>query len=220
MHGDGKETVSGAVLFLSRYEEELKRAWETTDLQKGKACWPLFNPETTTKPAPVDMRWTAPDAGWVKIINSDASFLVESGEGWAGAVARNQKGQVFFSVCRTLQRCTSVEEAEATAALVGLSELAKLYRGPLVLETDCTNLGKDLQQSASNRSACFPVIADIREALKLFSEVQVRVVGRNCNSLAHGLAKVAKTSGDQLLIAWVPSSLNQLMVNECTTTTE
>lgn len=68
--------------------------------------------------------WSAPEPGVVKL-NSDAASFSESGDSWIGAVARDHRGQVFVSACQSID---TVEEAETVAALIGLKELAKVYR--------------------------------------------------------------------------------------------
>lgn len=68
--------------------------------------------------------WSAPEPGVVKL-NSDIASFSESGGRWIGAVARDHRGQ---SVCQSIDRCSTVEEAETVAALIGLKELAKVYR--------------------------------------------------------------------------------------------
>ena len=78
-------------------------------------------------------------------LNTDAALLVDTGEAWGGAVARDHKGHVFLSVERRLPFCSSVEEAEVAAAEMGLRKFAKYFHGNLILETDCAGLARDLK---------------------------------------------------------------------------
>jgi hypothetical protein len=55
-----------------------------------------------------------------------------------GAVTRDSKSQVLISACRNLAACDSVEEDETRLAIIGLESLAKIYKGPVVLEMDCS----------------------------------------------------------------------------------
>ena len=62
-------------------------------------------------------------------LNTGASYISKTGESWIGAVARDHRGQVFVAVCQKLNKCSSVEEAEAEAALIGPKELANCIGG-------------------------------------------------------------------------------------------
>ena len=55
----------------------------------------------------------------------DASFILDSGNCWAGVVSRDHDGRVLISTCRTLKQARSAEEAEGQAALIGIQALAK-----------------------------------------------------------------------------------------------
>lgn len=131
IHGGGRETVSDSVRFLLRYEEEL------TDAMNGPASGSntgsrhaSFDEHSMTTKLDTD-HWSAPAVGTVKM-NTDASFLPISGESWAGAVARDSRGMVYISVGKHIGRCSCAEEAKAAAALMGLKELHKVYRGILI----------------------------------------------------------------------------------------
>lgn len=134
VHGTGKELISGSVLFLQRYEEEWRNASLSVLSEAGRTGGTL----TSLHPRPPvarQMNWVAPAQGWAKV-NSDASFIPDTGCCWAGAVARDYQGLVFLSTCKSMPTACSAEEAEARAALIGLHALANGYRGPVELETD------------------------------------------------------------------------------------
>lgn len=148
--------------------------------------------------------------GTVKL-NSDAGFLPGSGLTHIGAVARDHRGHVLFSLSRKIICCSGVEEAEARALLAGLQALSRFYRGPVIAETDCSFLVKELQPDARNMSGCFPVIHDVQEELKCYHTAQVIHARRGKNKLAHGLAMRARRAGDLHLIADVPDDLITVM---------
>lgn len=87
--------------------------------------------------------WTKPAEEIVKL-NTDAAHFQETGDSWAGGVARDNQGRVVISFCKNVGFCATVEEAEASAILAGLQELLRFYKGPLVVEIDCAVLGKEL----------------------------------------------------------------------------
>ena len=160
------------------------------------------------------IQWIPPDGDTVKL-NTDASFLADSGVSHVGAVARDHRGLVFFSQSKGIDRCSSVEEAEARALLCGLQTLAALYRGPIIAETDCSFLMKELQPDSCNRSACFSVFHDIKEELKKFQGARVRYTNRKQNKLAHCLAGRARSKGDTQWMANVPDDLRAVLAADC-----
>lgn len=49
-----------------------------------------------------------------------------------------------------------------------------------------------LLPASSNRSAAFPIIVDVKSALRKFDAWHIRKVSRKCNVLAYELAALAK----------------------------
>lgn len=228
IHSTGKELVSRSALFLQQYVEELrscdaalgcdpnnkqKASHAAHDLARGAHRGFLTgavdmhgeNPESSRA-----NRWCPPDAGTVKL-NSDAAFQADSGDSHAGAVARDHKGLVLMSLSKRIANCNAVEEAEARALLAGLRALSPLYRGPIIAESDCTFVVKELRPGGTNCSAWHSVFADIKEELKLFSEVQIIYSKRDQNKLAHSLAARARSFEDVQMVASIPNDLNAVL---------
>ena len=178
IHNSGKELVGRSVDFLTQYEVELNSSNSVAveviggkQVQQHEVLSPPESashaiskvstsvqggdPKTTST-----IRWRPPVAGTVKV-NADASILADSGQCHVGAVARDNKGQVFFMMSKRGESCSAVEEAEAQAMLSGLHVLSTLYKGAIIVEIDCSFLAKELQPRAGNLSACFPMINDI-----------------------------------------------------------
>ena len=124
------------------------------------------------------------------------------------------------SICKVLPSCISVEEAEGRAILVGLQALADLYRGPIILETDCQVIAKDLAAGWQSRSGCYGLLVDIKNAMAGFQSCTISSIRRNANALAHGLAAEARRSGDRQMLADVPDSHRSLVISECTSPSE
>jgi ribonuclease HI len=207
-----------SVFFLLRYEEDLLKAAQdhpSVSENEGKT---LIGQEPSI-PAQTHMQWTAPVRGTAKL-NSDASFLPDSGRSWVGAVARDHNGQVILSVGRQVANLNSVEEAEMHAALFGLQALVNVYTGPVVLEMDCKAMIEELMDTGQSRSPCYGVIRDVKSVLAGFASHKCSFAGRNCNKLAHELAATARRAGDFFMIDSVPASLIPLMWSECKTPLE
>lgn len=221
IRNNGRESIGASVQFLKQYEEDLKKAAVSAEWTDGKAAETSQGPCTRADVPPdraaanTDGQWIPPDRGVAKI-NTDASFLVETGESTAGAVARDYRGFVFVSVCRRLPRCHSVEEAEGRAILVGLQTLAGLFNGQVALETDNQVIAKELMAKNPTRSPNYGLIMDIKKVMASFSTCSVQWVMRSRNSLAHGLAAETRSTGEQTLISDLPNSLRPLMLSECT----
>ncbi|XP_073363049.1 uncharacterized protein [Aegilops tauschii subsp. strangulata] len=157
-----------------------------------------------------DNKWRHPCEGKVKL-NSDVAFHAESGESHAGAVARDHRGQVIFSLSKRLVRCSTVEEAEASALMARLRSLSDLYRGPIIVETDCMAVANCLQPGVANLSACYHVIVDTRRELENFSEAQIMHINWNQNILAHHLAARARCKADMLMVEGLPEDLDAVL---------
>lgn len=227
IHGSGKELIGRSVDFLTQYVAELEGSdSELMEHVEGKQAHqhaipppPECVPYTASTARSMDQggdsesvlfsRWRPPTMGTVKV-NTDASFLRDSGQCHIGAVARDYKGQVFFSLSKRGDECSTVEEAEAQAMLSGIRLLSSLYRGAVCVETDCSFLAKELQSGARNRSACHPMICDIRAELVKFPSAQFSLARREQNSLAHSLAARARSKEDLQLIASVPGDLEEV----------
>lgn len=103
IHGDGKDTVQGSALFLTRYEEEFATA-QIPEKPDGKSSYSLRQLGSDTGADPNATKWLAPEEGWAKL-NTDASFLQASGDSWGGAVARDFHGRVLLSACLDMGKC-------------------------------------------------------------------------------------------------------------------
>ena len=54
--------------------------------------------------------------------------------------------------------------------------------------------------------------------MELFADYQISVVGRKLNKLAHELAFLARTAGNQALAGSVPENLKDMFLAECNPT--
>jgi ribonuclease HI len=81
--------------------------------------------------------WTPPFGDCIKI-NTDASYVVETGQASIGLIAPNSAGQLCFCAGRNLEGLADAEEAEAYAVLDGVQLAARMIQGPVIVESDCT----------------------------------------------------------------------------------
>lgn len=135
-------------------------------------------------------KWRPPPEGWIKV-NTDASFIDESGKASAGIIARDSHGQVTLTAWRTLRNCASVVEAEAEACLDGIRLASEWIGQPIQLESDCLLLINALNSAKTTRSSWEGSTQDIKANASLLPECVFLHVNRDGNQVAHQLARRA-----------------------------
>jgi ribonuclease HI len=92
--------------------------------------------------------WQKPPLGWIKV-NTDESFISTSSRAGAEMVARDENTRVIAIACFSPEPCEDAEEAEARAALAGLTHCTNLGFRKIILEIDSAStvgsLTKDQQ---------------------------------------------------------------------------
>ena len=136
--------------------------------------------------------------------------------GWSSR-SGSQRNPIPICGCQ-LHQCRAVEEAEASAVLLGLDEMSKYFDGHLIVETDCATVGHELQREGRSRSPWCGVITDIKERMRHFASVQISIVKRNHNKLAHEIAATAREYGNHFFLAEVHDNVRQRILSECNTT--
>lgn len=159
-------------------------------------------------------KWEPPNEGWWKL-NTDASFLTNTGDTTAGVIVRTHQGVVALACGQRLHACKDSEEAEISAVLHGLSVLSKYYRGPVCVESDCASVITLLKNRVTNQSALFPLVTDVWHVGKVFKEVIFRAIRRPSNKMAHELAALARRQGEFFKLGDVPPSLRSILLEDC-----
>jgi ribonuclease HI len=136
--------------------------------------------------------WTAPPIGWCKL-NSDGSFGADGAAG-AGMIVRDHTGNIVFSACRQLSNCRDALEAELCAAREGLVLALNWCTQPLILEMDCLEIIKMLQNKNMDRSVYTTIIEDVKSLLK-DRQTCITHVKRAQNISSHFLANFARING-------------------------
>ncbi|XP_074288863.1 uncharacterized protein LOC141614010 [Silene latifolia] len=167
----------GEVVRLYKEVEEGERAEEVEQMVKGGRG---------------DRRqgWTKPSQGGVKI-NVDAFVKEGIGVG-LGTVCRDAEGTVRWMVVEQQRRgVREPREEEAEAMLMGLKEAAKRGYRDVTMESDCQVLIKALKDRVDGRSNFHLILEDIFYVCNSFSNILWSFVGRESNSVAHELARLA-----------------------------
>jgi ribonuclease HI len=155
--------------------------------------------------------------GWIKL-NTDGSLMHNTDVGGAGAIARDSTGRVIFAACAPLPDCTDAEEAEARAALLGLSILSRQGPVRVILEMDNTTSTSALCSKYQDRSRLWTVYEEAKRILLNMQDCVVRHSGRETNRAADSLAKLARSLGKREMRDELPIPVRELVMldsNSC-----
>jgi ribonuclease HI len=218
IHQKGKESIASSIAFLQAYHGDSTEQVPCHVDSKGKRS---LAPTSSTRPE-VDVAppsWTAPPVGWIKL-NTDGSMLPNSKISGAGAVARDSTGAVIFAACTPLPNCTDVEEAEARAALLGLTILSRHGPSRVILEMDNVAAVTALRAKTQNRSRVWAVYQEAKALLLDMHDCVIIHTKRETNRVADSLAKLAKSLGERDMRDDLPIPVRELVIhdsNSCNT---
>ncbi|KAL5769659.1 hypothetical protein ACOSP7_013813 [Xanthoceras sorbifolium] len=158
------------------------------------------------------VRWIPPIDNVLKI-NVDAARSKSAQITGLGAVIRNSSGEVLMTGIDYITGLLDPTIAECKAILFGLSLAVGRGLPDLVIESDCAQVIKLLNDNNVVLSDIGLVLSDIHEILRLFSSsISFVHVRRNGNLVAHSLAKLAISKVD--CFVWVddfPPSVGSLI---------
>jgi ribonuclease HI len=215
--GDGKDKISTSACFLKNYFNT------TAQIKNGDAFCDRKGKCKVDKQIPKESKpmkelckasWCKPQPGWMKI-NTDASFLAETGATHWGAIVRDHEGKTILSAWSPIDRCNNAAEAEVEAASEVLC-IAACLNMPSVLESDCQYVVDCLSNHVLDRSqACFIVdeaitVADTIPSLKVVK------VHRDGNLAAHKLAAYSRSVLSSGVLHYsVPTCIREQVMHEC-----
>ena len=149
---------------------------------------------TTALPSPPAQRtpdmWTAPGAHSYKL-NFDGATFAEDDTARIRVVIRNEARLIMASLSQQIPLPTSVIEVEALAARRAMEFALELGFDNVTLEGDSEVLVKTLKNGGNTLVHYGNMIAGILFLTSHFSKVQFSFVRRQCNRLAHSLARRA-----------------------------
>ena len=135
-------------------------------------------------------QWQPPPSSVYKINFDDALFIKEQ-RASIGVAIRNEHGLIMVSSSQQIPLPGTVVEVEALAARKAL-ELAFDYDlDRVILEGDYEILMKTLQTNSKSLAQFGKIAEDIRVYASMFKDISFSHVSRNCNSVAHSLARRA-----------------------------
>lgn len=103
-----------------------------------------------------------------------------------------------------------VAQAEAAAVNFGIQIAMDAGLPPLIVETDCQEVVDFVLHKKSSRTEIFWTIAEIQNKMKkLKDKAKIQHTPRDCNAIAHALAKMALVREDTCV--WKGSFPSQIM---------
>ncbi|KAM0911240.1 hypothetical protein ACQ4PT_013617 [Festuca glaucescens] len=141
--------------------------------------------------------------------------VIVSNKKYRGFVLRDSNGKVLVAACAQLHNCAEAEEAEASAALLGLLQMENLKVANMIIESDCYAVVKALLSNDQDRSKWCAVLEEAKACTRSFAAWHVLHVRREANRVADALARLARTSGDFFFGEVPPAHVRELVNNDC-----
>ncbi|XP_023906710.1 uncharacterized protein LOC112018416 [Quercus suber] len=156
--------------------------------------------------ARISKRWRPPPAEMVKI-NFDGAVFSGKNKSGLGVVVRNSSGQVMASCSKLVNQVYDSNEVEDMAAAWALSFAAEIGINNAVLEGDSLLVMKALTDPESSMSSIGSFINDAKHFSNSFEKLLYSHVTRDCNNVAHSLAKHAINV--PYFLVWMKEVLSQ-----------
>ncbi|KAH9791678.1 hypothetical protein KPL71_003847 [Citrus sinensis] len=147
----------------------------------------------------VQKRWKPPPT----------SRLTDQQRTGLGIVIRNPEGKVVAAAMKTTIFLDKVDFAEAEAIQFGLEIAEHAGCIPVIMESDSQEIVSLMSYKKSTRAEIFWVVAEVQDRIKSLKHVKVQYTPRNCNSVAHSLAKLALELND--FVYWVDDIPTQFL---------
>jgi ribonuclease HI len=169
-----------------------KKIEEPESIVKRATClleeWHNVQVQKPIKVAVTKERWSSPETGWIKV-NTDGTWHKASEKGGGGVVVRDHDGRFLAGACHFFPSLPDPEAAELLACKRAMQLVKHLKLKEVVLELDCVNVVRKLNEPEMDRSVQSFVIEELKRELKELDGHVVRWVRRTANSVAHRLAK-------------------------------
>ena len=163
-------------------------------LQRARERVSEFSHHNTARGAPGGSQitsWQPLGPGQYKVNVDGALFATENTVG-LGVVIRDKHGQVMVSLSERIPLPSTVIEVEALAARQGMELAVETSFRNIVLESDSQILITALREDSYSLASFGHLVKDIQFIASYLSSINYTHVRRQCNGLAHSLARRAK----------------------------
>jgi hypothetical protein len=173
-----------------------------------------FSPSPTSQNPPSLPGWKPPNADTVNV-NWDAAVDKRKNLMGVGVIARNHSGEVLAAQCAVQRYIVDPAVAKAIGAKMGIALGRLLGLHAILLEGDTCAVVAALKRDEEEYNRFGSIITEAREALKYFPEWEVGFVRRNCNNVAHQLARLAVSQElNQIWMYSFPSCISESVTAE------
>ncbi|KAM0860030.1 hypothetical protein ACQ4PT_046800 [Festuca glaucescens] len=119
-----------------------------------------------------------------------------------GVVAGDHSGVMTAAASIVIDSCWDAEEAEACAIREGIKLGLDLNLMPASIESDCANAVAAANSKMASASRSWGVYKGIQVLKDSSPDCDIISTSRRCNTVAHDLARLARTDGISKL--WLP----------------
>jgi ribonuclease HI len=215
VHEDGQCSIDASAVFLQNYVYTLTCSGYSLSSKRPSLQASKTTNTDATSHGNYSPIWSPPKQGSLKL-NFDASFIQDTNQGFMGGVIRDHKAGVICAMAEKLTSYADAQEAEAKALLKCLQNCVVQGIHPSEVETDCAAVYTAVNaanQDISKLCFIYREIDNIRKSVFSFS---MSLVKRDCNTVAHELAKCNRMEGTQGI--WnmcFPDQIKPLIGNDC-----
>ena len=160
-------------------------------------------------------KWEPPPTSHLKV-NFDGAVFRETEEVGLGVVVHDSHGKVLVALAKKIKLPSSSDEAEALAAVRAITLAMDLNLPSFIVEGDSEVVISALRKEEEYFSSFGHLICSIKHYLvfcNCFSFSHTRRLG---NSLAHSLAKLARTiEGFSLWMKDIPPQIDDILLSDC-----
>jgi ribonuclease HI len=133
--------------------------------------------------------WKKPKENFTKV-NFDAAFHQSTAAGAWGFVARTDEGEFIAAAAGKLRHLHDALQAETGACVAATEGAAALGLHRVIFESDSQVLVNALNSSSHDMATIGVLLREIRSnCIRDFDVFEFSFAGRNCNKVAHSLAK-------------------------------
>ena len=173
------------------------------------------NPLQTASPHRSRSKWEPPPPLHLKV-NFDAAVFRETEEARLGVVVRDSLGKVLATLAEKIKLPSSSDEVEALAAVRAITLAIDLNLPSFVVEGDSEVIISALRKEEESFSSFGHLLFSIKHYLAFCNCFSFSHTRRSGNSLAHSLAKLARTiEGFSLWMEDVPPQVADVLLVNC-----
>ena len=160
-------------------------------------------------------KWEPPPTSHLKV-NFDGAVLRETEEVGLGVVVRDSHGKVLAALAKKIKLPSSSDEVEALAVVRAITLAMDLNLPSFIVEGDSEVVISALRKEEEYFSSFGHLICSIKHYLAFCNCFSFSHTRRSGNSLAHSLAKLARTiEGFSLWMKDIPPQIDDILLADC-----